>query len=413
MTERLYYNDSFLTEFEARVSQVVQRDGRTAVVLDRTAFYPTSGGQIFDTGWLQVDESKLGVVEVTEDESGSIYHFLEQNAQSSLEGVSVQGIVDADRRRDHMQQHSGQHVLSAAFERLFQMRTVSFHMGDESCTIDLETKALTEDQIRAAEREANRVVMENRPVSIKSATGEQARAMGVRKIPDHVEGELRLIDMEGYDLNACGGTHVGSTGQIGPILLRKYEKVKQGFRVEFVCGERAIATARKDFERLTEAAGLYDTHIWEVPTLIRKSIDESRAAAKERKKLVEEVAELLAGRILAESAKGNKAGGTEQSGCKLIVRVFDDRDTAFIKLLAQKLTAAEPAVALLGARYGQPGVVFAQSPGLPNDMGTLMKEALVTLGGRGGGSRDLAQGGAANASAIEAVVQEIAEKLAH
>lgn len=297
-------------------------------------------------------------------------------------------------------------MLSAAFERLFEMKTVSFHMGDESCTIDLETKALNDEQVRAAEREANRVVMEDHTVSIKSATPERAREMGVRKIPDHVEGELRLIDMEGYDLNACGGTHVRSTGQIGAILLRKYEKVKQGFRVEFVCGERAVATARKDFDTLTEAAGLYDTHIWEVPGLIRKSIEDSKAAGKERKKLLEEVAELLAGRMLAEAREEHVGGGF-----KAVVRVFEDRDTAFIKLLAQKITAAGPAIALLGAKSGQAGVVFAQSPGLPNDMGALMKEALVTLGGRGGGSRDLAQGGAAKADAIESVLQAAAENL--
>lgn len=409
MTERLYYNDSSLIEFEARVAQVLERDGRTAIVLARTAFYPTSGGQVFDTGWLHADGVKLRVREVTEDETGTIFHYLEEHAQASLEGALVQGLVDADRRRDHMQQHSGQHVLSAAFERLFGMKTVSFHMGDESCTIDLETKVLTDDQVRATEGEANRVVMEDRPVSIKSATPERARAMGVRKIPDHVEGELRLIDMEGYDLNACGGTHVRSTGQIGAILLRKYEKVKQGFRVEFVCGERAIATARKDFGTLTEAAGLYDTHIWEVPALIRKSIDESKAASKERKKLLEEVAELLAGRMLADAATAN--AGQQPTAFKTIARVFDDRDTAFIKLLAQKITASESAVALLGAKSGQAGVVFAQSPGLPNDMGALMKEALVTLGGRGGGSRDLAQGGAAHPDDIESVLQAAAEKI--
>jgi alanyl-tRNA synthetase len=313
-----------------------------------------------------------------------------------------------------MQQHSGQHVVSAAFERLFEMRTVSFHMGDESCTIDVETKALSDEQVRAVEREANKVVMEDRVVSIKSATPELARAMGVRKIPDHVEGELRLIDMDGYDLNACGGTHVLSTGQIGAILLRKYEKVKQGFRVEFVCGERAVATARKDFDTLTDAAGLYDTHIWEVPGIIRKSIDESKAASKERKRLLEEVAELLAERILAAAevigAQGADAG-QQSTPYKLVVRVFEDRDTAFIKLLAQKITAAEPAVALLGSKSGQAGVVFAQSKGLPKDMGALMREALAILDGRGGGSRDLAQGGAANADAIDSVLQAMAEKI--
>ncbi|HET8666577.1 MAG TPA: alanine--tRNA ligase-related protein [Terriglobales bacterium] len=419
MTERLYYNDSFLYEFDATVMAIQERDGRTVVVLDRTAFYPASGGQIFDTGWLQLNGGKLRVAEVAEDESGSIVHYIEGTIDPLLQGATVHGEIDSKRRHDHMQQHSGQHVLSAAFERLFAMPTVSFHMGDESCTIDLAAKALSDEQVRAAEREANRVASEDLTVSIKSASVEAARAMGVRKIPDHVEGDLRLIDMEGYDLNACGGTHVRSTGQIGAILLRKYEKVKQGFRVEFVCGERAVATARKDFETLTEAAGLFATHIWEVPSLIRKSLDESKAATKERKKLLEELAELLAGRMLAESetvfleasANSEPEAGESKQGFKLVTSAFDDRDTVFIKLLAQKITASQPAVALFGAKLGQPGVVFAQSPGLPNDMGALLKQALESLGGRGGGNRDLAQGGVVNSEAMGEAIAAAAAKI--
>jgi alanyl-tRNA synthetase len=418
MTERLYYSDSFLFEFEAKVAEVRHEGGRVGVVLDRTAFYPTSGGQVFDTGWLQSGGARLRVSETAEDESGNIVHYIDMAVKGRVEvevgmgtpgafnlgpGMLVCGVVDADRRRDHMQQHSGQHVLSAAFEKLFGMRTVSFHMGDESCTIDLETKSLSDDQVREAERESNRVVTDDRPVAIRSATVEQAKAMGVRKIPDHVEGELRLIDMEGYDLNACGGTHVRSTGQVGAVLLRKYEKVKQGFRVEFVCGDRAMTTARHDFETLTEAARLYDTQIWQVPELIRKSQDESKAAAKERKKLLEELAELLAGRMHGEAEAVNEV--------KLVTRVFDDRDTAFVKLLAQKITAAGASVALLGAKSGQAGVVFAQSPGLSYDMGALMKEALGVLGGRGGGNRDLAQGGAPDPGKIREVIETIAGKI--
>lgn len=435
MTERIYYNDSFLLEFEAKVAEVGEENGRIAVVLDRTAFYPTSGGQVFDTGWLELGAARLRVVEVGEEESGLIKHYLAPTAQVQLEneissgtrpgagnagslttldaagerhgvrlrtGDVVRGVVDSARRRDHRQQHSGQHVLSAAFEKLFDMRTVSFHMGDASCTIDLAAKSLSDEQMRQAEREANRVVLDDVPVTIRSAAVAQAKAKGVRKIPDHIDGDLRLIDMEGYDLNACGGTHVRSTGQIGAILLRKYEKVKQGFRVEFVCGERAIQTARHDFEKLSEAARLYDTQIWQVPELIRKSQDESKAGAKERKNILEELAELLAARMLSEAP--------EVHGAKLVTRVFADRDTAFVKLLAQKITAAAPAIALLGATSGQAGVVFAQSPGLQHDMGALMKQALVTLGGRGGGNRDLAQGGAPDGGKIQEVIEAAAEK---
>jgi alanyl-tRNA synthetase len=418
MTNRLYYSDSFLYEFSATVADVMTLGDRTALVLDQTAFYPNSGGQLSDIGWIEAKGTKLRVAEVSEDENGSILHYLDGGIQVALEpDIQVRGSIDVDRRQDHMRQHSGQHVISAAFEKLFSMPTVSFHMGDESCTIDLaiessspaqaktglERGTLTDEQVRQAERESNRIVMEDRPVEIRSATAQQARTMGVRKIPDHVEGELRLIDIRDYDLNACGGTHVRSTGQIGPILLRHFEKVKQGFRVEFVCGERAITTARRDFETLTTAAASYAAHIWAVPDLVRRSLDEAKAAAKERKKLLEEIAELLARRMLAEASGG--------IGFKLIPRFFADRDVNFVKLLAQKITAAAPSVVLFGAGVGQPGVVFAQSPGLPHDMGALMKEALATLGGRGGGNRDLAQGGAADAAKILPTLDALAAKI--
>ena len=424
MTKRLYYSDSFLYDFDATLTATVSINDRLALVLDQTAFYPTSGGQLTDTGWIEIYGMKLRVTEVAEDDCGRILHCLEPIAKAELDaGAKVCGMIDADRRRDHMRQHSGQHVLSAVFEKLFGMPTVSFHMGDESCTIDLvpaispaqakggvepgtptlERGSLTDEQVRQAEREANRVVMEDRAVEIRSATVEQARTMGVRKIPDHVQGELRLIDIRDYDLNACGGTHVRSTGQIGPMLLRHFEKAKQGFRVEFVCGERALATARRDFETLTDAAAAYAAHIWTVPDLVRKSLDETKTAVKERKKLLEEIAELLAGRIISETP--------EITGFRLITRFFGDRDISFIKLLAQKITAGAPSVVLVGAGLGQAGVVFAQSPGLPNDMGALMKEALTMLGGRGGGNRDLAQGGAADATKILAVLEAMAEKI--
>ncbi len=211
--------------------------------------------------------------------------------------------IDADRRRDHMQQHSGQHVLSAAFEKLYGFATVSFHMGDESCTIDLAADAVTAKQLQSAEKLANEVIAEDRPVEIRFATPDEARAMGVRKIPATERDRLRLIDIRDFDLNACGGTHVRSTGQIGAILLRKTEKVKQGVRVEFVCGLRAVRTARHDFETLTEAAAVFSTHIWEVPQQVRKSLDEIKSAQKAQHHLLEEVAELQAEQPAASGGK--------------------------------------------------------------------------------------------------------------
>ena len=402
MTERLYYHNSFLHDFVAAVEELrALPDGRTGVVLDRTAFYPTSGGQVFDTGWLELEPleqerghflPKLDVVEVMED-ADAIVHVVDGQLPDGL--IRVRGFIDVERRRDHMQQHSGQHVLSAAFVELFNMPTVSFHMGAESCTIDLETKSLSDDQMRRAEERANQIVLEDREVSMRFVTPDEARELGLRKIPPAERDKLRLIDIKNFDLCACGGTHVRATGQIGAILLRKVEKVKQGVRVEFVCGDRAVRTARRDYETLTQAGTLFSTHIWEVPAQISKSIEEAKLSAKAQHKLLEEIAELRAESMLRASAEG----------VRIVAEVFSDRDLAFVKLLAQKLTRAGNVVALLGAGTGQPGLVFAQTPGLPHDMGALMKQAMIALGSRGGGNKDMAQGGASEAPQLAPAIE--------
>jgi alanyl-tRNA synthetase len=401
VTDRLYYTDSFLHEFDARVVSLADQAGRTAIILDRSAFYPTSGGQIFDTGWLATPAARLRVEEVSENEStGEILHIVDGGAEKLVPGAAIRGVIDAERRRDHMQQHSGQHVLSGAFEKLYDFPTVSFHMGDESCTIDLSTTAVTADQLRAAERLANEVIAEDRAVEIHFVLPEEARTMGVRKIPSAEREKLRLVDIRDFDLNACGGTHVRSTGQIGGILLRKTEKVRQGVRVEFVCGLRAIAIARRDFETLTDAAAVFSTHIWEVPQQIRKSQEEIKAAQKAHHCLLEEVAELQASRFV-ESAE-------ERGAQRLVVQYFPERDMGFIKMLAQKLTRLPTVVALLACGGAQPSLVFAQSPGLANDMGALMKRTTQALGTRGGGNRDMAQGGAPDGARAESALRDAA-----
>ncbi|HXA84709.1 MAG TPA: alanine--tRNA ligase-related protein [Candidatus Dormibacteraeota bacterium] len=402
-TDRLYYHDSFLYDFDARVVEAHNHEGKHAVVLDRTAFYPTSGGQVHDLGMLTADDKQIAITEVADEEDGRILHFA---SEPLAVGTHVRGMIDAVRRRDHVQQHSGQHVLSAAFIRLFNMPTVSFHMGEESCTIDLETAGLSAAQAQKAELMANEVIAEDRPVSVRFVPLEEARQLGLRKLPPKQTGDLRLIDITDFDLTACGGTHVCATGQIGSILLRKVEKVKQGVRVEFVCGLRAVKTARRDYATLTEAAALYSSHIYDVPEQVRKSLAESKSAGKAQHTLLEEVAELYAERLLAQ------APGSPQ----VITEFFPDRDAVFIKLLAQKLTAGKTAViTLLASGAGQPTLIFAQAPGQKSNMGQLMKDVMAQLGGRGGGSTDMAQGGLAagstDAEKVKSLLQETAGKL--
>ena len=409
MTERLYYDDSFLYEFDAQVTDIIpasEKEARPAVLVDRTAFYPTSGGQVFDAGWFLEGSgaaaARTKVIEVVEREDGAILHLVD-SAVSLSKGARVHGEVDSTRRLDHVQQHSGQHVLSAAFIRLFKAPTVSFHMGEESCTIDLDTKALAPEQIEAAERLANQVILENRPVVIRYVSQAEAQGMGLRKIPTVGKPELRLISIQDFDLTACGGTHVRSTGQIGCILLRKSEKVRQGLRVEFVCGQRAVAAARRDYTTLAEAAGLYSAHIRDVPEKIRKAQEDAKKARREHEQLLEELAKQHALRLVDEAPATN--------GRKILTAAFADRDLAYIRLLAQKCTrGADNVIALLASTSGPTALVFAQSPGQPFDMGGLMKEVLAKLGGRGGGTKDLAQGGT-ECKEIGPVLSEVGQRL--
>jgi alanyl-tRNA synthetase len=411
MTDRLYYRDSFLYEFEGEVTEVVpaaEINARHGVYLDRTAFYPTSGGQVHDTGWLspageQSEAVRMRVAEVAETEDGRVVHYIEAD-KAPERGLRIRGMIDPARRRDHMQQHSGQHVLSAAFIKLFNMPTVSFHMGEDSSSIDLDTAKLELSQVEEVETLANRIVQENRPVEIRYATQEAAQDLGLRKPPRADKDELRLVDIREFDLSACGGTHVTHTGQIGCILLRKTERVRQGWRVEFVCGQRAIATARHDYQALTEAAALFSGHLWDVPHQVRKSLDEIRGVTKSREHLLEELADFQAAQLLAETASAN--------GRKIVSRIFPDRDLAYIRLLAQRLTRKEANVAVMLATTSEPvSLVFAQSKGMPFDMSALLKETVGKLGGRGGGSKDMAQGGAATAHGVEAALEVLAQKL--
>ena len=404
MTHRLYYTDSERHEFDTVVEEVVAPaagQSRQGVILRETAFYPTSGGQVHDTGWLIIGGSeRLRVAEVAETKDGTVVHYLETPA-GLVAGGAVHGSIDPQRRRDHMQQHSGQHVLSAAFVELFRAPTVSFHMGEDYCSIDLATASLSPEQVAAAEERANQIVFENRPVTIRFVSRSEAEDLGLRKLPPAERDELRLIEIADFDVSACGGTHVRATGQIGSILLRKTEKVRQGVRVEFVCGERAVRTARRDYSALSEAAGLFSAQLWDVPNQIRKSGEEGKLLRKQRDETLQELAEAMALAALQEQPETN--------GRKVIVRSFADRDLSFAKLFAQKATrAGVPAIALVASTLDPPGLVFAQSAGGTADMGQLLKQALAAVGGRGGGARDFAQGGVPSGCDVNQLLQRAA-----
>ncbi|MFZ1919800.1 MAG: alanyl-tRNA editing protein [Terriglobales bacterium] len=422
MTKRLYYDQPDLLEFDAVVKEItgVSGDGpdagaRHGIILRETAFYPTSGGQVHDTGWITLEGERLRVAEVAEAEDGRVIHYLEAPAGRPATGAGVHGSIDADRRRDHMQQHTGQHVLSAAFLALYQFPTVSFHMGEDYCSIDLATESLSVAQVVGAEKRANEIVFENRPVRIRYVKREEAEKLGLRKLPPEGRDELRLIEVADFDLSACGGTHVSATGQIGSILLRKTEKTRQGMRVEFVCGGRAVRISRRDYSTLTEAAALYSAQMNDVPEMIRKGFDELKAMKRHREDALEQLAGAMAEAALNIGPSGDRAIGSSAAtpdvttGRRIIWRTFSDRDVNFAKLFAQKVTRTGlPVVALVGSTLNPPGIVFAQSAGGAGDMGALLKQALSSVGGRGGGSRDFAQGGVPAGVNVEQLLRQAA-----
>lgn len=394
--ERLYYSDSFVTTFTGTVTGARELPGSHdgsiwQLSLDRTAFYPTSGGQPFDTGVLIAAPpggagQEMRVEEVEEDEEGTVWHFVRQPL---ARGTHIHGRIDWERRFDHMQQHTGQHLLSAVFQKELQAATVSFHLGESTSSIDLATASVGQPSLERVERIANEIIAEDRRVTTRYVSREEADSMlaggELRKLPDR-QGTIRLIDILDYDSNACGGTHVRSTGQIGGLLLRGVEKVSRGMRVEFVCGLRAIRAARADAAVLKETSAMLSVGTPELPASVSRLLAEGKSAVRERKKLLEELAVLQGARLAEEVPVEN--------GLRLIVREWKDRDRDYVRLLASRTAAATPSTALIFiAKEAEPVRVFlARSRDLVFDCGRILREALLRFGLRGGGSADLAQG---------------------
>lgn len=391
MTERLYYHDSFLKMFDARL---VRKEGNIAV-LDRTAFYPTSGGQPNDTGVLD----GVRVVDVTENEAGEVLHVLEAPLPAEP-GQTVRGAIDPERRAGHIQQHTGQHLLSAAFVRLFNYPTVSFHLGADICTIDIACDSLSAEQARRAEELCNAIVFEDRKLRVFFASAEEARQLPLRKEVER-EGALRLVEIPDIDLSACGGTHAASTGQIGCVMLRKIEKSRLGMRVEFICGRRAVRLAKTDYQVLVDAAPSFSTHPHQVAEAVRRQADELRAAAKENQRLLLTLA--------GYEAREMYAATPENNGIRQLVKLFDAVDPAYVRQLAAQFAAQPGARAVFAVRQ-QPTLILAQTRSLGPDLGALIKQHAAEFGLRGGGSKDSAQAGAPDTARLDAALQRIVQE---
>jgi alanyl-tRNA synthetase len=416
--ERLYY-DSPALEFTATVADIRldshekneagEKQQLWQVALDRTAFYPEGGGQPWDTGVLiAVSRSgatlEVAVERVEEDEAGEVWHYVRKPL---VEGTEITGHVDAARRMDHVQQHSGQHLLSAVFLSELEAKTVSFHLGAETSSIDLVLREgaerLSEDELQRVEAAANRLIFEDRvltPCWVSQGEAEEMYERGdLRKLPER-EGPMRIVEMQGVEFNACGGTHVSSTGAIGGLMLRRVEKVRQGWRVEFVCGLRAVQAGRKDFGLLAEVAGSLSVGAGDVPGRVVSLLEDAKAAAKERRGLIEELARAEAVALVAEAVEGSA-----------VRAVFVGKEMEFAKQVAAKV-AGFGRMAVVGATNGPEGsIAMARPVGLLADYGKVLREVLSAAGARGGGSADRAQG-VCRAEQVEGLLGQLVEAVA-
>jgi alanyl-tRNA synthetase len=386
-TERLYYEDCYLTEFEGKVVDI-SADG-LRIVLNRTAFYPTSGGQPHDLGEL----AGQSLLEVVDEEDGRVVHVLARPMTS--DHSVVRGRIDWPRRYEHMQQHTGQHLLSAVLMELYKFPTLSFHMGHEVSTIELGTKEISEQQIAAAEMHANELARSGRSVQISFQDANVVE--GLRKQSQR-PGTLRIVEIDGVDKSACGGTHVRILAEILPLQIRKIEKVRGNARMEFVCGVRAIRRVRQDFKILQELARQTASPMDQLPEAVTGLKERSAIAEKERERLATELAQ-REGRD-EYSATTPSADGVKRK------RWLVHRLGAIERTKALAYAGGTKSLVLMVGNQ-PPGVLIACSPDSGIDVGTVLKDTMAAFGGRGGGSSTLAQGNVSEEAAVEALAAKL------
>jgi alanyl-tRNA synthetase len=371
MTTRLYYTDTYLRTFDATV--VERAEGGRRLYLDQSAFYPTSGGQPNDLGVL----GGVRVVDVV-DEDDRVAHVLEHPYDGP---DAVHGAIDWARRWDFAQQHTGQHLLSGTVDALFDWPTVSVHFGDTISTLEVGAPAISPKQLRRVEEYANGLITENRPVQV---TFEDAAAVAPRlRRPSGRTGTLRIVTIEGHDVSACGGTHLRATGEIGAILLRRVEKIRENTRIEFVCGARAVRRARADYDALSGVAERLSASVDEVPALVQSRVDEAKSLAAANRRLIDEVS--------GHRARLQWDGATPDGGGVRRLRAAEGFSTDELRAWAAAC-AAFPATLATGVVRESRTIAFAASADLGLNAGAMLKDALQAVGGRGGGSPRSAQG---------------------
>ena len=377
-TNLLYYTDSTCTEFIADVVGVEPVGDRQAVCLDRTAFYPTSGGQPHDTGRL----GSARVVDVVAREDGSVWHIVEAASGPSL-GQVLEGYVDWTRRFDHMQQHTGQHIFSAELARLANAQTVGFHLGSDKVSIDLD-RSLTSEEIAKAESSANRVVWDNLPVTVRFESAAETAKLELRK-PSARTGRIRLVEIRGCDLSACGGTHVGCTGSVGIIAACSTERYKSGTRLGFVCGDRALRHFRRQRTQVEGCVRLLSVK----PDEISSEIERSQSEKLEQRRRIQ----TLEARLVVLDASKLVASAKPKGSATVVVSPLPAYGARSLKAIALEIVRRPGHVAVLSSDAEPIEVVVARASNVSLDASALIRPAIARWSGRGGGSEEFAQAG--------------------
>ncbi|HYG57238.1 MAG TPA: DHHA1 domain-containing protein [Symbiobacteriaceae bacterium] len=387
---RLFQWDAYRTEFTARVLSCMPAGGQWDVVLDQTCFYATSGGQPNDLGVLGGQK----VADVREDEAtGTIVHTV----AGPLEG-EVQGTVDWARRLDHMEQHTGQHILSAAFEKLLDGETVGWHLGSQSCTVDIAIEGLSVPQAAQIEAECNRIVRANLPVVVHVVDQEGVQHFPMRKPPTVTEN-IRVVEVQGYDWSGCSGTHVRQTGELGLIKVKSWERYKKAVRVEFLVGQRALQDYMQLDLTTRELCRSLSIGVADLPRFVERTQEEASALRKQVKMLQERFLEMEAAALVAEARR--------VGGARVVRTVVGGRSLDEVKLLAAKVAAHPATVAVFGTKGALPQIVLCRSVDLRLDMGAMIRQVLPLIDGKGGGSPVQAQGGGSRPEALEHALDQV------
>ncbi len=391
MTEKLYYTDSYQQEFTGTLLERAVRQGRTTVVLDRTCFYPVSGGQPHDCGWL----AGVKVVDVVE-EGERVLHFLDGKGPEV--GATVEGKIDWKRRFEHMQQHTGQHILSQTFFRLLGCHTESFHLGAEISTIDLSREELTTEEIYQAEDLANQVVFENRPIDVHFIDSKEQDQLPIRKLSS-LSGQLRIVEVAEFDWSPCGGTHCQRTGEVGVIKVRRWERVKKQARVSFYCGWRALQDYRWKNRAIYRLSRLYRRADCEVVEAAEEHFEREQSLRKKLENTQDVLLDAEAERLVRDSQ--------ERKGIQVICDVLDKEKRQIVEKLAQKVVeGSSDRLLLLGVRGERPTLIFACSKDLPHDMAEWIRVAAPFIHGRGGGHSRLARAGGTREKGLSSALKK-------